>query len=107
MARVSAVCSHYSVCCLYAHGFLGGAHVSVPARRPNLHLAMVFARRLPLVPVALCGGTVDALCCASTGSPAISGHLVVRQQSAVSLVRRNRSRHGVLHDSESDRSSGL
>ena len=33
--------------------------------------------------------------------------MVVCQQSAVSLVRRDRSRHGVLHDSEGDRTSGL
>ena len=42
-----------SFCRLLAHRFLGGADVSVSARRPNLHHAMVFARRVSLVPVAL------------------------------------------------------
>jgi len=37
-------------CRLHAYGFLGGAHVSVSARRPNLHHAMVFARAFLCVP---------------------------------------------------------
>jgi len=36
-------------------------HVSASARRPNLHHAMVFARRVPLVPVLYAAGQFGAL----------------------------------------------
>src|SRR5215469_11704791 len=107
MARVSALCGRHSVCRLHARCFLGGAHVSLSARRTNLHHAMVFTRRVSLVPVALRRWTIDALYRAGAGSFAIGGRLVVREQSTVSLVRRDRARHSVLHDSESDRASRL
>ena len=79
MARVSALRLRHSVYRLHAYGVLGGAHVPASAGRSNLHHPMVFTRRVPLVPVALCGRAIDALCRPSAGRFAIGGRLVVRK----------------------------
>src|SRR5580704_6550061 len=68
---------------------------------------MVFTWCVLLVPVALRSWPVDALRRAGAGRVAIGCRLVVRKQSAFSLVRRDRSRHGLLHDSQSNRSPGI
>ena len=107
MARVSALRGHRTICRLLAHHFLGRAHVSFPARRSDLHLAMVFARRFSLVPVALRGRAIDALRRAGARRDASGRGLVVREQSALSLARRDRAWNRLLHDSESDRPPGL
>src|SRR6266853_778029 len=67
MARVSALRGRHSVRRLHAHGFLGGAHVSASARRSNLHYAMLLTRRVPLVPGALCGRSVNSSHLATIG----------------------------------------
>ena len=73
----------------------------------DLHHAMVFARRVSLVPVALRRDANHAFRRPGAGRDAGRGQLVVREQSHVPLVRRDRTRHRLLHDPESDRASGL
>ena len=79
MARVSALRRDRSFCRLFAHHVVGRAHVSFPARRPDLHHAMVFARRISLVPMALRRWAVNALRRAGPGRFASGGRLVVRK----------------------------
>ena len=79
MARVSQLRRDYSFCRLHARCFLGGVDVSVSARRTNLYYAVVFARRVPVVSMALRGGPVNALCCPGAGRIAGCCRLVVRK----------------------------
>ena len=79
MARVSALRGHYPVCRVHARYFVGRVDVPLPARGTDLHYSMVFARRVSLVSMALCGGAVDAFCRTGAGSFAIRSRLVVRK----------------------------
>src|SRR5207248_6874254 len=79
MARVSVLCRDRSFRRLHTRCFVGGADVSLSARRTDLHYAMVFARRVSLVSMALRGRAVDALRRAGPGSLAIGSGLVVRK----------------------------
>ena len=47
------------------------------------------------------------VCRSGAGSHAGRSELVVCEQSSFPLVRRDRTRHGLLHDPESDRTSGV
>src|SRR5438094_9667845 len=102
MAGVSALRRDHSFRRLHARCLMGGAHVSLSARRTDLHYAMVFAGRFSLVSMALRGWPVDALRRAGAGSVASGGGLVVRKYSPFSLVRCDRARHGLLHDCQID-----
>src|SRR5438094_9356817 len=97
MARISGLRGDHSFCCVHARCFVGGADVSLSAGRTNLHYAMVFARRVSLVPMAISGRATDAFRCACAGGLAVGRPLVVREQSALSLVGPHRSTHGGLH----------
>jgi hypothetical protein len=79
MARVSQVRSNHSVCCLHTGRIVGGIDVPLSTRRTNLHHAMVFARRIPLVPMVVRCGAVDAFRGAGAGRFAIRRRLVVRK----------------------------
>src|SRR5205807_4029308 len=92
MARVSTLCRRCLVHRLFAHHFLGGAHVPLPARRSDLYHAMVFDRRVSLVPLALRGCEFDALCRAGPRRPPSRCELVVCEQSSLSLVWRDWTR---------------
>src|SRR6516225_4559143 len=107
MARVSAICRADSFARVRADYFVGGTDVPVPPRRTDLHHAMVFARRVSLVPMALRGRASDVVHRAGPRRYAGRGRVVVRKQSDVSLAGRDRARHGLLHDSKSDRPAGL
>src|SRR5262249_34903788 len=79
MARVSQLCGAHSFCRLHAGGLVGGANVPLSSRGTNLHYAVVLTRRVPVVPVAVRGWSVNALRRAGAGSVAIGCRLVVRK----------------------------
>src|SRR4029453_14404280 len=107
MARVSQLRGDYSFCRLYARCLLGGADVSVSARRTNLHYAMVFTWCVSLVPVALRGWPVNALRRPRAGSVAGGCRLGGREKFAFFGVGGGPARHCLLHDSQSDWSPGV
>ena len=106
MARISRLLRDHAFCRLPAHHDVGGDHVPLPPARPHLHHAMVFVRRVPLVPVALRRRASDAFHRSGAGRDAGRGQLVVCQQPAFPLVRLDWPRHRLLHDPESNRASG-
>src|SRR6266496_1382143 len=79
MARVSRLCSDHSFRRIHARCLMGGAHVSLSARRTDLHHAMVFARRVSMVSVAVRCWSTDAVRRAGAGSFAVGCWLVVRE----------------------------
>src|SRR5438874_7321608 len=81
VARVSALRGDHFVRRLHARCLVGSAHVPLSARRTNLHYAMVFARRVSLVSVAVCGWAIDAVRRTGAGRFANGSRLVVCEQS--------------------------
>ena len=79
MARVSRLRLDRFVHFLHARHFLGGVNVSFPAGRRDLYHAMVFARRIPLVPVDVRSCAGNAFHHAGARSDASCRHLVVRE----------------------------
>src|SRR5438105_8985933 len=68
---------------------------------------MVFAGRVSLGSMALRRRPSNALRRPGPRRDASGRRLVVREYSALSLARRDRARHRLLHDPESDRAPGL
>ena len=102
MARVAQLCRYRSLRCLLDRRFVGGAHVSISPWGPYLYHPMVSAWRLPLVSLGLWCNADHAVCGSPPRRHARGGDLVVCQQSPFPLVRCDRPRHGILHDSEGD-----
>src|SRR5205814_7666325 len=107
LTDVSVVALLICLCYSKRHHCVRIYHVAFSTVPPELRHAMVFARCVSLVPVALRGRAIDALRRAGAGRDASGGGLVVREQSAFSLVWRDRTWHRLLHDSESNRPPGL
>src|SRR5207244_149523 len=79
VARVSSLRGDHFVRRLHARCLVGSAHVSLPARRTNLHYPVVFARRVSLVSMAVCGWAVNAVRRPGAGCFTNGRRLVVRE----------------------------
>src|SRR5213078_3931848 len=107
LARVSALCRGRPFCRLRADYFVGGVDVPFSPWGSDLYHAMVFARRVSLVSLALRCRAGNALRGPGPRRDAGGSQLVVREYSPLPLVRRDRSRDRLLHDPESNRSPRL
>ena len=86
---------------------MGDPDVPVPAGWADLHHSMVLVRRVSLVSVDVRGRPSDVVRGSGPGRAAGGDQLVVREQSSLSLVWRDRFGHGVLHDPEGNWPAGL